>query len=236
MVEVTLFHYRDKDSFLNKLNPLTKVLYLLVFSTLLITNSLLRVSLILIFFIVVGLLNSLPFKSYKKEAKVFLFIALLMGFFRFFNSDSFVEPTVIVLRFLAVVMMGLIFTDSTAFDDLARSFGNLLYPLLGSKSYKISAHFELTLSVIPLLFDVAFQASEARKARGGSFKRKILKNIVEYVSDLFNLLLIKAEELEYSLISRSYSLEAKRESSKLTVLDFKITSILLPFLLLFFLL
>jgi energy-coupling factor transporter transmembrane protein EcfT len=233
VVEVTLFHYRDKNTLLNNLHPLTKVLYLLIFSTLLVTNSLLRVSLILTLFIIVGLFNSLPFKSYKKEAKVFLFIGLLMGFFRFLNATSFVEPVVIVLRFLAVVMMGLIFTDTTAFDDLARSFGDLLYPLLGSKSYKISAHFELTLSVIPLLFDVAFQASEARKARGGSFKKKILKNIVEYVSDLFNLLLIKAEELEYSLISRSYSLEAKRESIKLTVLDLKTTFALLPFILLF---
>ena len=94
---------------------------------------------------------------------------------------------------------------------------------------------ELTLSTIPLLFDVASQVSQARKARGESVWRHPVRRIVSYGSTVFTLLLQRAEELESALRSRNFDPDALRDGIPFNRCDVILLSLTTVVLGLFFL-
>lgn len=62
MVELNLFHYHQRDTFLNKAHPIAKLIALFLLSSLLLQGSLLRVLILLILLVVVALVITLPLK------------------------------------------------------------------------------------------------------------------------------------------------------------------------------
>ena len=92
----------------------------------------------------------------------------------------------------------------------------------------------MTLAIIPLVSDSAFQISQARKARGESPWSNPFKRIASYVTSLLDLLLEKSGELEEALKARCYDPKMTYPSLKVTYRDyFLVVGILMLTLLLF---
>jgi biotin transport system permease protein len=219
MVEITLFHYHHNSTLLNKLHPLTKVLALLILSTLLPGSSLLRLS--IIFFVLIAFLITLklPLKSFKRELRFFMIMVSIITLFRYLVSGTYLEAILVALRFITIVLMGIIFTSTTSFDLLSPSIASLLKPIIGNRAYKIAFTLELTLSTIPLIFDLSFQVSEARKARGENILKRPIKSIVEFSTTLFSLLLEKGEMIEHALIARNFSFDVFPKAPSFKIRD-----------------
>lgn len=211
MAEVTLFHFRDRDTMLNRSHPLTKIICMLAFSTTLASPHLPRSTAMLVILVIIAAVIRLPFTRYGKELQFFLIMGSIMGMARALGATSWTEPVTVILRFASIVIMGLVFADTTAPDDLSRSIGHMLEPILHARGYRIGVTLELTLATVPLLLDVASEVSDARKARGESVWRHPIGRIVSYGSTVFTLLLQRAEELEAALRARSFNPDAPRD-------------------------
>ena len=212
MVEINLFHFRDRNTFLNLTHPLTKIFVLLLSSSLLAQAHLLRVLLMVSLFSLVALSLQIPFSRYRRELRFFFIMGSIMALTHYLNTRQLQAPLVAVLRFSSIVLMGIIFADTTAPDDLSRAIGTVLSPIPKISGYRIGATLELTLSTIPLILDIAHQVSEARKARNESPWRRPVRRIVSYTSAVFTLLLERAEDIEAALTARNFNPDAKRDT------------------------
>lgn len=223
MVELNLFRYHHRESFLNKAHPLAKLIALFLLSSLLLKGSLLRVVILLTLLVVSAFVLTLPLKDYLRELKFFLVMALMIGGVRLWVSHQVGDALTAVAKFLAIVLLGILFSDSTAPDDLARAFPRWGAPL------------QMTLALIPLVSDSAFQISQARKARGESSWSNPFKRIASYVTSLLDLLLEKSGELEEALKARGYDPKLTYPPLKMTYRDYLLVAGILILTLLLFL-
>ena len=219
MVEVRLFHYHEGDTFLHRMHPLSKIVILLVLSFFLTGSSLVRTVVVAVVLSGVACTIRLPITGYGRELRFFFVMAMIIGSARAMGGASLVDVLEAVLGFATIVVMGILFADSTAPDDVARAVGALLSHIPKVPGYRIGATIELTLATIPLLFDAAWQISIARRARGESVWHHPMRRIVAYTSTVFALLLERAEILEAALQSRLYDPDAKRAGKRFGMID-----------------
>ncbi|MGI6439209.1 MAG: energy-coupling factor transporter transmembrane component T family protein [Sphaerochaetaceae bacterium] len=219
MAEVVLFHYTQRSTFLHKAHPLTKMAALFLFSTGLTLFRLQSSLLIFLFLMIISYKISLPLTRYFKEIRFFFFIGLVMALVRFINTHLISEFFVVLLRFFSIVLLGLLFTDSTSSDDAARAIGSFLSPLFPRKGPRIASTIELTLHTIPLILDTAAQVREARVARLEPRWRAPLKRMINLGRSLLEELLQKAQHLELALVARHYDPSALRSSLRFSTID-----------------
>lgn len=167
------FSFRQSNSFVHKTKPLVKLILLIILSFIP-----WQVSLPLT--IIIAIIIKLPLFSYYKQLIFFVIIAALIYYSNGLNN---------CLNFIGILIASLIFTDSTAPEDLAQA----LSPILG-KSF--SLYISLTLA---MLSKVILTLNEARlicKARGRRFA------ILLYLTSTINLLLNQSQEYELALKNR----------------------------------
>lgn len=212
MVEVNLFHYHDRNTFLHRTNPISKIIVMLMISTALVHATLVQTSILGLFLIFVATAIRLPIGRYRRELRFFILMATIIALARWSSAEQWDQIALGVIRFATIVSMGLLFADTSAPDDIARSVGSLLERIPRVKGYRIGATLELTVSTIPLLFDASLQVSQARRARGEAYWHNPVGKIVSFGSTVFSLLLERAEDLEAALSARLYDPDAKRGS------------------------
>ena len=186
MAEVMIFHYRDNDNFLVRLNPNTKLVLLLSYS---VTVSAMQPGVVLplsILPVVVALVIKLPLLSYLKESLFFIIIAVLMGFSRYISFGDWLESLSKSVSFLSTILAAVLLCDTTMPDELSRSLGSALSHVLGRYAYALSSLMEITLSMIPLIIDSATGILEARNARGASFISHPLSSLAELSSSILS--------------------------------------------------
>ena len=210
MAEVMIFHYRDNDNFLVRLNPNTKLVLLLSYS---VTVSAMQPGVVLplsILPVVVALVIKLPLLSYLKESLFFIIIAILMGFSRYISSGDWLESLSKSVSFLSTILAAVLLCDTTMPDELSRSLGKALSHIIGKYAYVLSAVMEITLSMIPIIIDSALGMLEARKARGASLSRHPFREVCQISISILSDILDKAEIYADALYSRGYDVSASR--------------------------
>lgn len=219
MDEVRLFHFHDRSSFLNDANPLAKIAVVLAFSSLLLQPTLSRLAAIAVVCVGSAWAVSLPLWDYKRELRFFFFMGAIMGVTRFIVDRDILQSFLVVLRFALIILIGILFADTTSPDDLSRSLGSFLSHVPRINGYRIASTIELTLAAIPLIFDVAAQVADARSARSDKHFRHPLRRTLSFCVSVFELLLEKAEELESALEARSFDPDAKRMAKPFRMQD-----------------
>ena len=210
MAEVMIFHYRDNDNFLVRLNPNTKLVLLLSYS---VTVSAMQPDVVLplsILPVVVALVIKLPLLSYLKESLFFIIIAVLMGFSRYISFGDWLESLSKSVSFLSTILAAVLLCDTTMPDELSRSLGKALSHIIGKYAYVLSAVMEITLSMIPIIIDSALSMLEARRARGASLSRHPFREVCQISISILSDILDKAEIYADALYSRGYDVSATR--------------------------
>lgn len=223
MVEVRLFHYTDRGTYLHRAHPITKLFALFIFSLIISGTSLPGVLSLLILFSLVSWTIRFPISRYTRELRFFLFMALIIGTARAVGGSKIETVVLVMLRFVIIVQMGMLFTDTSAPDDIARAIGSMLSRLPSVPGYRIGATIELTLASIPMLFDVALEVSQARKARGENRRKHPLRRIVSYGTSVFELMLDRAQQMEAALTARGYREDAVRSHLSWSLVDLNVS-------------
>jgi biotin transport system permease protein len=105
----------------------------------------------------------------------------------------------------------MLLSDSTAPDDLARSVGSILDKVPFISGWEIASNIELTLSFVPLIFDVSEQVKTARIARKAKTRNPV-RSLTQIGESIFSLLLDRAEDLSSALDARSFDPKRKRQT------------------------
>jgi biotin transport system permease protein len=149
MAEALIFHYRAQDTFLCKANPLTKVVAVIAICVLILSLSLSGLLLVSAALLVTTFAQHLPLRSYKRELKYFAFLLLLILITEYMATQSHQQAASAFLRFVCIILCGLLIADSTSPDDLARSLGSLLDGIPFIRGWEVASAIELTLSILP---------------------------------------------------------------------------------------
>ena len=181
-----IFHYRERESIFTALNPLFKLLVLLLFCVAASFDDPVSVSGCLLLAVVLWLCAGIPFSMLYRNGLFFLFLAVVIAFTSSLQKGA---------AFLSIVMASLIFMDCTAPTDLAYALGN----------GKFGAVVGITLAMIPGIVDCIATTMQARKARGErllSHPVKALSGIcIGVISKLFDL----ADNYSDALVSRGFN-------------------------------
>ena len=210
MVELNLFHYSDRGTFLHRVNPITKIGALLLFSLLISIISFTGFVLFLLSFLVLLWVIALPILQYRREFRFFLMMGTIIGCVRALQGNGWEDPFSAVVRFASIICMGIIFADTSAPDDISRAVGHTLSYIPRVHGNRIGTTIELTISTIPLLFDISMEVYVSRKARGEQAWKHPVRYIVSYTSTIFEHMLDRAQILERALTARYFNPDADR--------------------------
>ncbi|MCX7699149.1 MAG: energy-coupling factor transporter transmembrane protein EcfT [Candidatus Goldbacteria bacterium] len=218
---MSVFFWTDKRTFFHELDPRIKILFVMfLFFMIFIINNIFEMIIIsvllFIFFILSDSLLSL---------KKILFLFLLIGFmtfvlwFFFYKSKSdekiyfyknfyyykgaLYYAALFSLRFLNMLLAGLLFLSITSYEDFA--YGLLLFGL----PYPVAFTVLLSFKLVDSFTTTAFTIVEAQKARGNDIsKGSIIKRILSYIPLVVPLILNgvkKAQNLIVALETRGFS-------------------------------
>ncbi|MDT4761342.1 energy-coupling factor transporter transmembrane component T [Sphaerochaeta sp. PS] len=222
MAEALIFHYREQRAFLNRCNPLAKVASVLILLIPLARAPYKLALILLLPLVVLSLTQRLPLRRYGKELTFFFFMAVIIAITEYLATRSPLGTLAACLRFLAIILCGMLLADSTAPDDLARSLGSVLSKIPFVDGWAIASSIELTISMVPLIFDVTNQVTTARKARMER-NRHPIRNLTSLGESIFTLLLDRAEELAWALDARSFDPSRARRALPYSAPDFWLT-------------
>lgn len=222
MAETLIFHYRHQERLLNRTNPLIKFLAVIAICITLFSLSLNGLLLIASALSAVMALQRLPILRYRRELRYFAIILILILITEYLAFRSVPLSLIAALRFFAIIQCGLLLTDCTAADDLARSIGSILNRIPKLDGWAIASTIELTLSLLPIVFDASLEVVTARRARLER-RRNPIKTILETTTAIFSLILDKAEDLSLALQGRHYNPSQERKRLSYTRVDFIVT-------------
>ncbi len=218
MAEALIFHYRQQRAFLNRCNPLTKLACILAILIPLAKASFTVTVLLLLSLVLLGATQRLPIRRYGKELRFFFVMTVLIGITEYAATGLLLPSFTACLRFLTIILSGMLLSDSTAPDDLARSLGSVLDRIPFIDGWSVASSIELTLSMIPLIFDVTEEVTTARKARMEG-NRHPIRNIRSVAASIFSLLLDRSEELTWALEARLFDPSRPRRTLPYTKSD-----------------
>ena len=211
MAEALIFHYRQKDTFLHRCNPISKFVSVILLCLVLIQVSFFGVLAMTMLLLAGAAWHRLPFSQYKRELRFFAFLLLLIFVTEYLAKESFQEAFAAFFRFFSIILLGLLVSDSTAPDELARALGTILDKLPFVNGAEVASAIELTLSLLPMIFDASLEVRTAMQARLEK-KRNPFRAITSLSISIFDLLLDKAQNLSDALEARLFDPAKKRRN------------------------
>ena len=204
LADLNIFHYWPQETFLHRMDPMIKLICLLVLS---ITGGLADTApaLAILTMIVAALLYvaKLPITKIIAEMRIFLFFILCIMLLhalrvpgeplplwaggRFLTWEGLFSGLFYGWRIILLLLLSAILTATTTLSALREGIQSILRPVPFVPEEKIATMFSLVLSFIPLLLDRAVEIAEAQKARCVQ-KRK---NPVKGCLVLFTLFLVR---------------------------------------------
>ena len=230
MAQAMIFHYRQADNLLTRLNPNTKLVCLLSYSIVISSSGPLETILLSLFPICIALVIKLPLRKYLKESIFFIFLSVLMAITSFLSQRDALYAFSYAMSFLSMVLSSMLLTDTTMPDELARSMGASLSKVIGRYAYIFSTLVEITLCLIPIIIDSTVGLFDARRSRAASFFSHPLKTVSELSVSILSSLLDKAEIYIDALYSRGYDASKVRDRAEYRVADFLIIVVSVIFL------
>jgi energy-coupling factor transport system permease protein len=245
------FAYYPGDSFFHKLNPLSKIFFILLLTiTIFFIKSLIFFSMFTLSLIIIALLSGISLKDLARKLKFMVIVMIFSVLLNiFFNAIPQEEAEVLFylfgLEFLPIRRLAVyyalkaffivitLFTSSIVFTNTT-SMKDFVYSLIKLKiPYKYCFNFMVGLRYIPLIEKEARTIALAQKARGFGRER------VNTVKKAYNLIFERLISILVSILRKGYvtsmSMENRcfgisKERSYLTEVKFKKKDVVFVFL------
>lgn len=210
------YDYIYRNSVVHKLDPRTKILWLvgLTFLVFIVTSNALVLSIFGVVVLMV-LLSKLPIKNVWNSSKLFLIgftIAsmILFSLLLWDYSTGVVSGFFFSLKFNVLILSSVVFAMSTSPRDLMLSLTKMKVP------FELAFMLTLAIRFVPVITREVNHVINAQKARAHkirfSFIRPIesMRSFFPILIPTFNLLLIKAFDLSLSIEARAFRAKKKR--------------------------
>ncbi len=213
------FSYSTSSGYLNKLNPLFKLILLISFT--IVTSRALDAELLVLTLFLIAITLSSRINIFKEllKAKLLLLLSVLIVMTEYANTHSVLLALFEGLRYLDLIALALTLSITTDVNELSIALSNALHPFVGKYAYRFSASVMLTLQLIPMIAASASEMLDARRSRGGRFIAHPIKNTSEYVISLMMIILRRLENFGDALDARSFDRDKKRGCSRVSISD-----------------
>lgn len=235
--DVTFGQYYPAQSFVHRLDPRVKLLFLIAYIVMLfVAKSFYGLALCFLILAVAIIASRVPVGSVLRSIKgvivILVFTSVLNIFFhggdhllwewKFIKiyTEGLIFAAFLTLRLLFLVMGSAILTLTTTPVNLTDGLESLLFPLTLIKLpvHALALIMSIALRFIPTLMDETNRIISAQKARGANFESgNIFKRVKAIVPVLIPLLISafrRAEELGDAMDVRCYSSGHKRTKYK----------------------
>lgn len=245
------------ESFLHRLDPRSKLVFVLIFAIVVfLANNWITYSILLGFMLVAILLSRVSLMYLLKSLKPIWFLILLTAIihilmtkggtvyyqWRWFSveEEGVRQAIFISIRLSLLIAISSLLTLTTTPMDLTDGMERLLAPLrkLGVPVHEIALMLSIALRFIPTLLDETDKIIRAQQARGADFESGNLvkrgKSLIPIVVPLFVSAFRRAEELALAMEARGYRGGAPRtrlRQLQLTWRDFVLAGITVVLLL-----
>lgn len=213
-------NYYLKDSLIHKLNPILKIicLFIMIISVV-ISNSFIDFSIILIYLVIIMLLSKIDIKIYLKNIYTLRVFIIFIIIINLIFGVGIVNTIFMILRIIYLVLISAILTLTTAPMEITYglervlSIFNKILPI-----NDIALTITLALRFIPILTMQAERIIKAQGLRGVDFDKNLKTKIIS-LSNIFipmiYLSLKKADELSDIMEVRLYNYGISRTNYRL---------------------
>ena len=240
--DITLGQYFPGKSLIHRLDPRTKLIFLVVFIVaLFLCGGWVSYCVMLLTLSAAIVLSRVPLKAFFKGLKPLLFILVFTAVLNLFFTagekplftlgfitvypEGIIRAVLMLLRIMMLVMATFLLTYTTSPIALTDGLESLLSPLKKIKLpvHELSMMMCIALRFIPTLIEETDKIMSAQKARGADFETGSLiqrvKALVPILIPLFISAFRRADELAIAMESRCY--QGGDGRSKMKLLRFK---------------
>lgn len=204
MAQSMIFTRMNTKGALASIHPFVKLMALIITSILLSSGPALTVYVLFLAIILTAMIERIPLLRLMRDCIFILFLALFIMLSEYLETRDTASTILATIRFLSIFLSSILFTALTTPDETARALGSALSHIFGQFGWQVASAIELTLAMLPLIFNCAGTLFDARKSRGGRFLRHPIKTISEYTITLMLSLLKTADEYTEALAARFY--------------------------------
>ena len=223
---ITIGKYIYKDSLIHKINPLIKIITILLILISSMFFNLIQNIVLLLLIILMIYLSKIDKKTYIKNIYGFRYFIIGILVIYILSRLSIIVILNNIIKIIINLLVTSILLYTTTINELNYGLNILLKPLkyLKVNYNKISIIIIITIKFIFMVFEEADKLFKAFKNRGlkfnGNIKTKIDK-ISMFLSTLFYLLIKKSNDISNTLMIRNCDLEKliKKDKIKLNYLD-----------------
>ena len=210
---IQIFRYIDTNSIIQKINPLNKILTLIIFTIISITsNNIIEHMIFIVYLFLLMLLSKIKINKYLKLMKGLLYLLIPIFIINLFCKVDMILNVTNILKIIEIFIYSSLITISTTTNELIYSLDRLLLPLKILKINTKKIIFVLTLSIkfIPIVieeFNIVIKGLISK----GIKKNKILV-LKAIIIPTFSLLIRKADMLADELELKIYDYNIKIET------------------------
>lgn len=121
------------------------------------------------------------------------------------THQGFVSGSLVSLRFLAVMLLGLVLTATTRSMEIKAAIQWFLRPVPFIPEKRVAVMAGLALKFMPLIFDNAREVSYAVNARCGNLRKNPVQRLINLAWPLLKKTFQSAEDLSLAMQSRCYN-------------------------------
>ena len=213
--------YRNLNSIIHKIDPLTKFFaFMIIITTIFLSQTSEELIVVTLFLLIISLFARVKFFSYIKTI-IFLipfFLSMLILniiFYQNFKSSLFFTLKM-CLRLYIFIILSVVYTSTTKEMEIANSIESVMRPLRLIKvpTYEISMMIMLAIRFIPLIISdmekiLISQTSRGINSINGNIKEKS-KAIKNSLLPMFILAFKRADDISLSMSIRGYEIGKKR--------------------------
>lgn len=224
---IPIGQYVPGQSFIHRLDPRSKLLFVIFFIGLVFWAKEVSTYTLLIGFTVLALATSqISLSFFLRSLKPILWIILLTVFIHIFmtkggevlftwkwidiHEEGVRQAILITLRLILLMVMASLLTLTTSPIDLTDGIERLFGPLarFGFPAHELAMMMSIALRFIPTLIEETDKIMKAQVSRGADFESgniaKRVKNMIPLLIPLFVSAFRRAEELALAMESRGY--------------------------------
>ena len=205
MSDITFGQFIDTNSFVHKLDPRAKLLFLIAFIVFIfIAGNFISLGLLALLLITAMIASKIPVKMYLKNIKAIIPVILITALLNvFYTSGGIFRALFMALRIILLILSSAVLSYSTSPTSLTGAIESLLKPLkyigLGGAVHTMAMTMTIALSFIPTLIEETQKIMNAQKARGADLDSGNLIKKVKALLPILIPLLISSVRCAYEL-------------------------------------
>lgn len=231
-----VYEYYNSNSVIHRINPVVKIIWLAVFSVLvLISDNLYYVFTLLIVTLVAQALTKIPLRALKQYIAYLFFFLILSFILIVITRENFIIGVLFLLKISILIISAIQFTLTTTQKELLVSLIKIRVP------HSFAFALTIALRFLPTIIKEAKEVMNAQRTRAHRLIFNILKpamsvrSYIPVVIPLFIIIFNRSFELSLAAETRGFTPKIyERQKLKFSFIDFCVLLILSCLLFLFF--